>query len=143
MLLRHGTATGLVAVAFGAGLFVGRTAPVDAQAKGRVFELRTYIASAGKNDRLIDRFRKDTTRLFEKHGMKNVGYWVPTDPPDSPNTLIYILAHESRDAATKSWEAFRQDPEWLKLAEETQKDGPLVSKIEAVFMTATDFSPIK
>jgi hypothetical protein len=143
MLLRCGTTTGLVAVAFAAGLFVGRTAPAAAQAKGRVFELRTYIASAGKNDRLVDRFRKDTTRLFEKHGMKNVGYWVPTDPPESPNTLIYILAHETREAATKSWDAFRQDPEWLKVAEETQKDGPLVSRIEAVFMTATDFSAIK
>ena len=67
----------------------------------------------GKLNDLLARFRNDTMRIFEKHGMDNVGYWVPTDSPASANTLIYILAHDSRDAATKSWAAFREDPEWL------------------------------
>jgi hypothetical protein len=75
--------------------------------------------------------------------MDNVGYWLPTDAPASSNTLIYILAHDSRDAATKSWAAFREDPEWKGVAERTQANGPIVSKVESVFLEATDFSPLK
>jgi hypothetical protein len=116
----------------------------DAQAQGRkVFELRTYTSPEGKLNDLVARFRKDTTRIFEKHGMDNVGYWLPTDAPASSNTLIYILAHDSRDAATKSWAAFRDDPEWKAVAERTQANGPIVSKVESVFLEATDFSPLK
>ncbi len=90
----------------------------DAEAQGRkVFELRTYTSPEGKLNDLLARFRNDTLRIFEKHGMDNVGYWVPTDAPASTNTLIYILAHDSRDAATKSWAAFREDPEWIAVAE--------------------------
>jgi hypothetical protein len=56
---------------------------------------------------------------------------------------VYILEHQSRDAAKKSWDAFRADPEWMKVAAETQKDGPIVSKVDAVYMNSTDFSAIK
>ena len=75
-----------------------------------MFELRTYTSPEGRLNDLVARFRNDTLRIFEKHGMDNVGYWVPTDAPASANTLVYILAHDSRDAATKSWAAFRADP---------------------------------
>jgi hypothetical protein len=75
--------------------------------------------------------------------MENVGYWLPTDAPASSNTLIYILAHDSRDAATKSWAAFREDPEWKAVTERTQANGPIVSKVESVFLETTDFSPLK
>jgi hypothetical protein len=116
----------------------------DAQAQSRkVFELRTYTAPEGKLNDLLARFRNDTLRIFEKHGMDNVGYWVPADAPASSNTLIYILAHDSRDAATKSWAAFRDDAEWKAVAERTQANGPIVSKVESVFLEATDFSPMK
>ena len=63
---------------------------------------------------LLTRFRDHTTKLFEKHGMTNIGYWVPTDGERAKNTLIYVLAHESRAAAEKSWDGFRTDPEWIK-----------------------------
>jgi hypothetical protein len=131
---------------FAAGVIVGQMVDggLDAQAQGRkVFELRTYTAPDGKLDDLVARFRNDTLRIFEKHGMENVGYWLPTDAPASANTLIYILAHDSRDAATKSWAAFRDDAEWKAVAERTQANGPIVSKVEAVFLEATDFSPLK
>ena len=88
-----------------------------------MFELRTYTAPEGKLDDLLARFRNDTMRIFEKHGMDNVGYWVPADAPASANTLIYILAHDSRDAATKSWAAFREDPEWLGVREGRRRTG--------------------
>lgn len=131
---------------FAAGVVGGQLvdAGFDAQAQGRkVFELRTYTAPEGKLGDLVARFRDDTLRIFEKHGMENVGYWVPTDAPASSNTLIYILAHDSRDAATKSWAGFRDDAEWKAVAERTQANGPIVSKVESVFLEATDFSAIR
>jgi hypothetical protein len=131
---------------FTAGMVVGQwvDGSLEARAQGRkVFELRTYTAPEGRLDDLVARFRNDTLRIFEKHGMENVGYWLPTDAPASNNTLIYILAHDSREAATKSWAAFRDDAEWKAVAERTQANGPIVSKVESVFLEAADFSPLK
>ncbi|MFO1092227.1 MAG: NIPSNAP family protein [Planctomycetaceae bacterium] len=78
---------------------------------------------------------------FEKHGMENVAYFVPTDEPKSANTLIYLLAHKSRDAAKASWKAFSEDPEWKKVAAESEANGRLVQKVDAVFLKPTDYSP--
>jgi hypothetical protein len=130
---------------FVTGLFTGQWLDGgDAEAQGRkVFELRTYTAPEGRLGDLLARFRNDTMRIFEKHGMENVGYWVPADAPASTNTLIYILAHDSRDAATKSWAAFREDPEWLTVRERTQANGPITSNVQSVFLESTDFSPMK
>jgi hypothetical protein len=105
-----------------------------------VYELRTYTAAPGKMAELQKRFRDHTMQIFEKHGMKNIGYWVAADKPD---TLIYILAHKSRQEADKSWKAFRRDPEWLRVFAESQKNGSLTKKVESVYMTPTDFSPLK
>ncbi|MBI3695312.1 MAG: NIPSNAP family protein, partial [Acidobacteria bacterium] len=76
-------------------------------------------------------------------GMTNVGYWVPQDEPASKNTLIYIISHKSREAAKKSWDAFRADPEWKKVQAESEKDGKIVDKVVSVFMTPTDYSKLK
>jgi hypothetical protein len=137
----------LAAGMFAAGFVTrGTTAPAVAYAQGgeRVFELRTYTAAPGKLDALKKRFRDHTLRIFERHGMTNIGYWIPADPPNSENTLIYILAHKSREAAKKSWADFRADPEWQKVAAESEKDGKLLAKSpESVFMTPADFSPMK
>jgi len=115
----------------------------SAQQHGRVFELRTYTCYEGKLPDLLARFRNHTMRIFEKHGMTNIGYWVPQDSPVSQNTLIYILAHPSREAAKKNWDAFRNDPEWQKVQKESEANGKIVSKVESVFMDPADFSPIK
>jgi len=117
--------------------------PASAQQHGRVFELRTYTCYEGKLPDLLARFRNHTMRIFEKHGMTNIGYWVPQDSPVSQNTLIYILAHPSREAAKKNWDAFRNDPEWQKVQKESEANGKIVSKVESVFMDPADFSPIK
>ena len=119
------------------------TVPVANAQSNRVFEIRTYTAAPGKFDALNKRFRDHTVKLFTKHGMAHVGYWIPADPPLSENTLIYVLAHSSREAAKKSWDAFRSDPEWLKARDESQKDGSLTTKVESVFLNPTDYSPIK
>ena len=116
---------------------------VHAQASGRVFELRTYTTYEGKLDDLLARFRNHTTKLFEKHGMTNIGYWVPADAPRSQNTLIYVLAHPSREAAAKSWAGFRADPEWVKVSTESEAQGKINEKVESVFMNPTDFSRLR
>ena len=98
----------LLAVVFAAGVFAGpRLGVVQAQAGPKVFELRTYTAPEGKLADLHARFRNHTLRIFQKHGMTNVIYLSPTDAPLSQNTLVYLLAHQSRDAAKDSWDAFR------------------------------------
>jgi hypothetical protein len=113
------------------------------QAEDRVYELRTYTATEGKLENVLARFRDHTTKIFEKHGMVNIGYWVPQDAPLSKNTLIYVLAHKSRDAAKKSWDDFRTDPEWVKVRTESEAGGKIVEKAVSVFMTPTDFSKLK
>ena len=118
-------------------------AVVKEQNTGRVFELRTYTAPDGKLPDLQARFRNHTMRIFEKHGMKNVGYWVPQDAPAKDNTLIYIISHESRETAKKSWAAFGADPEWQKVSKESQVNGKIVAGITSIYMDATDYSPIK
>ena len=107
----------------------------------KVFELRTYTSEEGKLPNLLAFFRDHATRLFEKHGMIHVGYWVPQDSPESANTLIYIVSHDSREAAQESWRAFREDREWQRVSEDSQADGRIVANIESVFIEATDFSP--
>lgn len=144
--MKKGPALLMLLVVFVAGFVLGNVldpTPVAAQAGGRVFELRTYTASEGKLDALHARFRDHTLRIFQKHGMTNVGYWSPQDPPLAQNTLIYVLAHSSREAAKKSWDAFRQDPEWQKAQKESEVNGRLTTKVESVFMNATDYSPMK
>jgi hypothetical protein len=126
------------------GLVVVAAAPVDAQsAGGPVYELRIYTAVEGKLPALLARFRDHTLALFQKHGMESVGYWVPADPPKSQNTLYYMLRNKSREAATASWDAFRKDPEWLKVQKESEASGKIVDKTESVFMSPTDFSKLK
>jgi NIPSNAP protein len=135
-----------VAVIFAAGFALGNLAQwrgvVHAQ-DGTVFELRTYTAPDGKLGDLQKRFRDHTRRIFDKHAMKSIGYWVPQDAPQSQNTLIYILQHPNREAAKKNWADFQADPEWQKVSAESQVNGRIVSKVDSVFMTATDYSAIK
>ena len=106
-----------------------------------VYELRVYTAGAGKLPELLARFRDHTTKLFEKHGMKNVAYWTPVDEPGKSTTLIYVLQHASREAATASWKAFQDDPEWKNVKEKSEVNGKLAEKVESTFMALTDFSP--
>ncbi len=127
---------------FAAGYWSGREATVHAQAN-RVFELRTYTALEGRLDALHARFRNHTTKLFDKHGITNIAYWVPMDEPRSKNTLVYLVAHPSRDGAGKSWGAFREDPVWQKVRAESEAGGKIVEKVESVYLAPLDFSPLK
>ncbi|MEK7677922.1 MAG: NIPSNAP family protein [Verrucomicrobiota bacterium] len=106
----------------------------------RCYEMRTYDASPGKLEDLNARFRNHTIKLFEKHGMVNVGYWVPVNNPD--NQLIYILAYPSREAREASWKAFFADPDWQAAQKASEVNGRLVAKVDSTLLTATDYSPV-
>jgi hypothetical protein len=103
------------------------------------YELRVYSAAEGKLDALQSRFRDHTCTLFTKHGMTNVGYWLPLENPD--RKLYYLLSYPSREARDASWKAFLADDDWKKAASESEKNGKLVSKVESTFLHTTDFSP--
>ena len=110
----------------------------------RVYELRTYTTLPGRLPALHKRFAEHTMKLFEKHGMKNEGYWTPTDEKLKETTLIYIVSHESMAAAEKNWAAFGADPEWQKVRAESEQNGKILAKSpDSVFLRATDYSPIK
>lgn len=111
------------------------------QSSTTVYELRIYHTYEGKLNDLLRRFRDHTMKLFEKHGIKNIAYWTPTDDPLKDKTLIYIISHPSREAATANWQAFRDDPEWKSVQEKSEANGKIVEKVDSTFMTLTDFSP--
>ena len=113
---------------------------IGAETETRFFELRTYYAAPGKLDALQARFRDHTTAIFASHGMANIGYWLPLT--NSENKLVYLLAYPSREAREKAWKEFGADPLWQSVAKESEKNGKLVSKVESVYLTATDFSPL-
>jgi NIPSNAP protein len=139
----------------GAATFAGRAADDKKETKrvdNRVFELRTYHAAPGKLKALEARFRDHTMKLFEKHGITNIGYWTELKAKEGEQKgepdekLIYIIAFPSKEAADKSWKEFMSDPDWMKVREESEKDGKLLREknpVESVYMNPTDFSPIK
>ena len=128
-------AKSLVLAAMLATTFTATAADKDT----RVFEMRTYHAAAGKLDELNTRFRDHTVALFTKHGITNIGYWVPIENAD--NKLVYVLAYPSREARETSWKEFMGDPDWKAAQAASEVNGKLVDKVEQRFMTATDFSP--
>lgn len=106
-----------------------------------IYELRTYTTHDGKLDDLHTRFENHTMAFFEEHGMTNIVYWSPENPELKDNTLIYLLSHESREAAEQSWEAFRADEEWQEVYEASRSDGPIVQRVESIYMNKTPYSP--
>ena len=125
-------------VGLGAGIFYSTSAQNQ-----KVFELRTYQATPGNLGNLHARFRDHTIRIFRKHGMEIVGFWSPTSEEERDDILVYLLAHDSQDAADASWQAFGADPEWASVAEESNKNGQILAGVERKYMVATDYSPMR
>jgi hypothetical protein len=130
-------------------VLAGAIAPAIAMANpapptgGQYFELRIYTAAPGKMDALHKRFREHTLRLFEKHGIKNVGYWTAVDEKHV-GRLYFILAYPNQESRDRMFaEGFAKDPEWVKVAAESQKDGKLLDSVEQVFLMPTDYSPLR
>ena len=109
----------------------------------KVFELRTYQATPGNLDNLHARFRDHTIKIFRKHGMEIVGFWSPTSEEERDDILVYLLAHDSQEAADASWQAFGSDPEWQKVAEESNRNGQILGGVERKYMVSTDYSPMR
>jgi hypothetical protein len=143
MLRKAGITCGFVSLAFALGVAVGFGARADAQHHKGVLEIRRYTAHEGKLDALVKRMGGGEAKIFERHGMKNVFHAVASDAPDSQNIYYYVLLHESREAAKKSWDAFRNDGDWKTLRASSEANGPIVSKADVTFVTPTDFSKTK
>ena len=121
-----------------------RQAKGDKKVDTRVYELRTYNAAPGKIEALHARFRDHTLKLFEKHGMKVEGFWKPLDEKAAEEKLVYLLSFPSKEAADKSWKEFQADPDWMKVKDESEKDGKLLTKPpDSVFLVSTDYAPTK
>jgi hypothetical protein len=116
------------------------TIPSTQAADGKVYELRVYYSPEGKLDTLHARFRDHTMKLFEKHGIENIGYWVPVD--NKENKLIYLIAYPTREAGAKAWKEFFADPDWQKAQKESEANGKIVAKVQNYFLQLTDFSPV-
>src|SRR5258706_16325261 len=140
MLRKYGLTTGLMMASFGLGLYLAHAPSVNAQHRKRVIEIRTYTAAEGKLDPLAKRMGTDEMQFFVKHGMDNVFYGVAADPPLAANTFVYIVAHESREAAKKSWAAVTGDPAFKALISKT---GRFSVKAESIMLNPTDYSPLK
>jgi hypothetical protein len=123
-------------------------APAAAQdtaldARAALYELRIYHANPGKLDALNARFREHTLELFEKHGMRNVAYWIEQPTPESPDgKVIYVLAFPSHEARDASWRAFGADPEWQAVQAASEAGGKLVARVDSTFMSLADYSPL-
>ena len=128
-----------VLAAVGLSLAAVSAFAADAAKDTRCYELRVYHVAEGKLDALNARFRDHTCKLFEKHGITNVGYWLPLENPEPK--LVYIVSYPSRAAREESWKAFMADPDWKAALAESEKDGKLVLKVDSTFMHATDYSP--
>lgn len=135
-------ACAFTALSFAAGTLLTRQSSAQAN-NPRVFELRVYHTYPGRLQALESRFRDHTVAIFNRHHMTSIGYWVPQDPPQKANTLIYIISHDSRESAKKNWAEFGADPEWQQVSKASEADGKIVEKVDSTYMDATDFSQIK
>jgi hypothetical protein len=134
----------VLTLVLGCAAFAAEASAQEGSVSGRVYELRTYTALPGRLPALEKRFAEHTLKLFEKHGMKNEMYWIPTDEKLKENTLIYVVSHNSVEAADKSWKAFQADPEWHKARDASEADGKIVAKVDRVYMTKVPWhSPAK
>ena len=111
--------------------------------EGPVYELRIYAANEHRFAHLIKRFREHTDRIFKKHSLQTIGYWIPTEgPPKKRRRFIYILKHDSRYDAYRNWNMFSNDREWQAVLDQPEFKGLLAEKPISIFMTANDYSSI-
>ncbi len=106
-----------------------------------IYEWRVYEVVPGKMPALHDRFQRITLKLFQKHGIRVVGFWEAT--VGTSNTLYYMLAFESMAEKERLWNSFISDPEWVEARKETERDGPIVQRVSNMLLTPTVYSPMK
>jgi len=108
-----------------------------------IYELRTYIIVPGRMADIEKRFREVTLPLFQRHGMKVVGFWRTAEEGKPVDELVYLLAFPSLEARHRAWEAFRNDPDWLQAREESERNGALVARVGSKVLLPTAYSPLQ
>jgi NIPSNAP protein len=107
-----------------------------------IYELRVYHTMPGKLPALLKRFDTITLKIWERHGIKQAGFWT-TLVGDSNADLTYMLQWESLAEREKKWGAFMTDPTWLAARAETEKDGAIVASVSNQILQPTSFSSVK
>ena len=107
-----------------------------------IYELRVYRCVPGRLPALLKRFENTTLKLWDKHGIRQAGFWT-TEVGESNHNLMYLLAWESMGEREKKWAAFSTDPEWEQKRGETEKNGTLVQSFSNQFLKPTSFSSVK
>ena len=107
-----------------------------------IYELRTYECTPGKLPALLNRFETVTLALFERHGIRQAGFWTVM-VGDSNHHLHYMLAWDSLAERETRWGAFSRDPEWLEKRSASERDGPLTASIKNQFLEPTAFSSVR
>lgn len=107
-----------------------------------IYELRIYYTVPGQLPALISRFQNHTLRLWEKHGIRQAGFWTTLVGNSHPQ-LTYMLAWNSLVEREERWNAFVADPEWIAIVAETEKDGQLVQNIGSELLVPTAFSSVR
>lgn len=107
-----------------------------------IYELRVYRCIPGRLPALLKRFETATLRIWDKHGIKQAGFWT-TLIGESNMELTYMLKWESLADREKRWDAFMSDPEWIQARSDSEKDGLIVANIASSFITPTAFSAAK
>ena len=107
-----------------------------------IYEWRVYDTHPRKLSALLERFRNGEMKLFEKHGMKIVGFWTNLIGGES-GVLYYMVGYKDLADREKCWQGFESDPEWQKMREESEREGLLVRKVRNMLLRPTDFSPLK
>lgn len=107
-----------------------------------LYELRVYHCVSGRLPALLKRFDTITLKLWEKHGIKQAGFWTVAIG-ESSQDLYYLLAWESLADREKKWGAFQNDPEWIEKRAETERDGAIVASVSNSILQPTSFSAVK
>jgi hypothetical protein len=107
-----------------------------------MYELRIYHCVPGKLPELHKRFEGVTLKLFEKHGIRPVGFWTVL-VGGSNQDLYYLLEWQDMAERERRWNAFAADPEWLAKRAESEKNGPLLASIDSSFLAPTAYSAMK
>ncbi len=116
---------------------------LTANEPNRLFELRTYYSPQGKYQALVNRFKNHTLKLFKKHDIQNIAYFKTIEKGNLQPKLLYVVAHKSKDEATKNWDEFRNDPTWIAAKTASELDGKIVDKVTNVFLKPLPFSKLK
>jgi NIPSNAP protein len=107
-----------------------------------LYELRIYRAATGRLPDLIKRFDTVTLKLWEKHGIRQAGFWTVVIG-DSNHDLYYLLQWQSLAERETKWSAFQSDPDWIAKRSETERNGPLVANVSNAILQPTSFSSVK